>query len=83
MRAEVVSVHPDLPALAVRSPRVAGAPPRAGGELLLISVAPAAVGKLVESVGASVGAYAFVVELSFLNGREKLGGREIRSLITY
>jgi adenine phosphoribosyltransferase len=43
----------------------------------------AAVGNLVESVGARVAAFAFVVELSFLNGREKLGGRETRSLIVY
>jgi adenine phosphoribosyltransferase len=43
----------------------------------------AAVGKLVESVGASVAAFAFMVELSFLQGREKLGGREVRSLIVY
>jgi adenine phosphoribosyltransferase len=42
-----------------------------------------AVGKLVESMGATVAAFAFVVELSFLNGREKLGGREVRSLIVY
>jgi adenine phosphoribosyltransferase len=43
----------------------------------------AAVGNLVESVGAKVGAFAFMVELSFLSGREKLGGRETRSLIVY
>jgi adenine phosphoribosyltransferase len=43
----------------------------------------AAAGNLVESLGASVAAYAFVVELAFLNGREKLGGRAVRSLIAY
>ena len=43
----------------------------------------AAAGMLVESVGAAVTAFAFAVELSFLNGREKLGGREARSLIVY
>ena len=43
----------------------------------------AAVGGLVESVGATVAAYAFVVELSFLKGRERLGGRPVRSLIMY
>jgi adenine phosphoribosyltransferase len=43
----------------------------------------AAAGKLVESVGASVAAYGFLVELGFLHGREKLGGREARSLIVY
>jgi adenine phosphoribosyltransferase len=43
----------------------------------------AAVGELVESVGGVVAAYAFVVELTFLKGRERLGGRETRSLIIY
>jgi adenine phosphoribosyltransferase len=43
----------------------------------------AAVGTLVESVGASVAAFGFFVELSFLKGGERLGGREIRSLIVY
>jgi len=43
----------------------------------------AAVGGLVETVGGTVAAYAFLVELTFLNGREKLGGREARSLIIY
>jgi adenine phosphoribosyltransferase len=43
----------------------------------------AAVGELVESVGGRVAAYAFLVELSFLKGRDKLGAREARSLIVY
>jgi len=43
----------------------------------------AAVGGLVETVGGVVSAYAFLVELSFLSGRERLGGRETRSLILY
>lgn len=42
-----------------------------------------AVGDLVDQLGATVSAYAFLVELSFLNGREKLPGREILSLIRY
>jgi len=42
-----------------------------------------AVGELVESVGATVAGFAFLLELSFLNGREKLGGRGVRSLIVY
>jgi adenine phosphoribosyltransferase len=42
-----------------------------------------AVGELVDRLGAKVVAYAFLVELSFLNGREKLAGREVRSLIRY
>jgi adenine phosphoribosyltransferase len=43
----------------------------------------AAVGNLVESVGGTVAAYGFMVELAFLAGRERLGGRPVRSLIVY
>src|SRR5262249_6034589 len=42
-----------------------------------------AVGELAEALGARVSAFAFLVELSFLNGREKLGQHEVRSLIRY
>ena len=42
-----------------------------------------AVGELVASLGATVAAYAFLVELGFLGGREKLAGSEVRSLIRY
>ncbi len=42
-----------------------------------------AVGDLVDRLGARVAAYAFLVELTFLNGREKLPGREVLSLIRY
>jgi adenine phosphoribosyltransferase len=39
--------------------------------------------KLVESAGAEVAGCAFVVELGFLGGRERLEGREVHSLILY
>jgi len=39
------------------------------------------VGDLVDRLGANVSAYAFLVELTFLKGREKLPGREVLSLI--
>jgi len=42
-----------------------------------------AAGELVDRLGAKVVAFAFLVELTFLNGREKLAGREILSLIRY
>ncbi len=42
-----------------------------------------AVGDLVDRLGARVAAYAFLVELTFLNGRDKLPGREVLSLIRY
>jgi adenine phosphoribosyltransferase len=38
---------------------------------------------LVEQLGAEVVGVAFVVELSFLNGRDKLYGQDIHSLIQY
>ena len=42
-----------------------------------------AVGDLCEAFGASVSAFAFLVELGFLNGRSRLAGRDVRSLIQY
>lgn len=38
---------------------------------------------LIESVGAKVAGLLFVVELDFLNGRSKLNGYDVRSLIQY
>lgn len=43
----------------------------------------AATAKLVEMLGGKVAALAFLIELDFLNGREKLPGREIVSLLHY
>lgn len=42
-----------------------------------------AVGELVERLGASVSAFAFLVELTFLRGREKLAKYDVLSLIKY
>lgn len=39
--------------------------------------------ELMERVGAQVVGLTFLAELSFLNGREKLGGRKFTSLLTY
>ena len=39
--------------------------------------------KLVELLGGYVSALAFVVELTFLNGRDRLRGRDIISLVNY
>jgi len=39
--------------------------------------------ELVEKIGAKVAALGFVIELGFLNGREKLPGREVVSLVTF
>lgn len=43
----------------------------------------AAVAGLVERLGGTVAGLAFVIELDFLNGRQKLGNRPIQSLIHY
>jgi hypothetical protein len=37
----------------------------------------------VETLGGRVAGFVFLVELSFLAGREKLAGREVRSLLVY
>jgi adenine phosphoribosyltransferase len=42
-----------------------------------------AIGGLVEQLGGEVVGVNFVIELSFLNGREKLGSYDFFSLITY
>jgi adenine phosphoribosyltransferase len=42
-----------------------------------------AAAELVEGLGAGVAALAFLVELTFLNGRERLPGHDVRSLIRY
>jgi adenine phosphoribosyltransferase len=43
----------------------------------------AAAAKLVEKLGGKVAGLGFVIELDFLNGRTKLPGRDVYSLITY
>jgi adenine phosphoribosyltransferase len=43
----------------------------------------AAAAKLVEKVGGKVVGLGFVIELDFLNGRTKLPGRDVYSLINY
>lgn len=42
-----------------------------------------AVADLTEALGASVSGFAFLVELGFLKGRERLPGREVRSLVRF
>ncbi len=42
-----------------------------------------ATAKLVELLGASVSSFAFLIELSFLNGRERLRGYDALSLVRY
>lgn len=39
--------------------------------------------KLVEQLGAKIAQISFIIELSFLNGREKFKKYEVKSLVTY
>jgi adenine phosphoribosyltransferase len=52
-------------------------------DLLATGGTACAMCELVEKAGAEVVGCAFAVELAFLNGREKLAPREVRSLIVY
>jgi adenine phosphoribosyltransferase len=52
-------------------------------DLLATGGTAAASCELIERVGAKVVAVGFVVELAFLEGRKKLEGRNVLSLVTY
>jgi len=52
-------------------------------DLLATGGTAAAAVRLVEKLGGKVSAVAFVIELEFLKGRERLKGHEIVSLIKY
>lgn len=52
-------------------------------DLLATGGTAAAVARLVENLGGRVAGLGFVVELDFLNGRQKLAGYEVFSLLHY
>jgi adenine phosphoribosyltransferase len=52
-------------------------------DLLATGGTAAAAAKLVELVGGEVQEFLFLIELGFLNGREKLHGYPVTALITY
>ncbi|HKQ40503.1 MAG TPA: adenine phosphoribosyltransferase [Verrucomicrobiae bacterium] len=52
-------------------------------DLLATGGTAAAAAQLVQKVGAKIEAIRFVIELSFLNGRDKLKGLNVESLIVY
>jgi adenine phosphoribosyltransferase len=52
-------------------------------DLLATGGTAAAAVELVERCGGEVAACAFVIELGFLNGRRRLDGREVFSLLSY
>ncbi len=52
-------------------------------DLLATGGTAAAAGKLIERQGGRVAGFAFVIELSFLPGREKLKGYPVSALVDY
>jgi len=52
-------------------------------DLLATGGTAAALCDLVENAGGVVAGCAFVIELSFLGGRERLGGHDVHSLVAY
>jgi adenine phosphoribosyltransferase len=52
-------------------------------DLIATGGTAAAVCDLAEQAGAEVAGCAFVIELAFLNGRARLAGRDVRSLVVY
>jgi adenine phosphoribosyltransferase len=52
-------------------------------DLLATGGTAAALCGLVERVGGVVAGCAFVIELAFLHGRERLGGYDVHSLVVY
>jgi adenine phosphoribosyltransferase len=52
-------------------------------DLLATGGTAAATGRLLERLGARVEAYAFLVELTALRGRELLGDAEVVSFVAY
>ena len=52
-------------------------------DLLATGGTAAATGRLLERLGASVDAFAFLVELTALNGREKLAGHDVVTFLSY
>lgn len=52
-------------------------------DLLATGGTARALADLVEGRGAQVAGFAFLVELAFLRGRERLGAREVHSLVVY
>lgn len=52
-------------------------------DLLATGGTAAATASLVEQIGGTIAGISFLIELDFLNGREKLAGRNVHSVLHY
>jgi adenine phosphoribosyltransferase len=52
-------------------------------DLLATGGTAGAAAELVKQCGGTIAAFAFIVELAFLEGRRRIGGHEVRSLVRY
>jgi adenine phosphoribosyltransferase len=52
-------------------------------DLLATGGTAAAALKLIDRIGGEVIAVSFLIELAFLNGRERLGGAPVKAILTY
>jgi len=52
-------------------------------DLLATGGTAGAAAELVKQCGGTISAFAFIVELAFLEGRKRIGGHEVRSLVRY
>ncbi len=52
-------------------------------DLLATGGTAAALCELVETLGGTVAGCSFLIELAFLKGRERLGGREVHALLEF
>ena len=80
---ETYSLEYGTDALEMHEDAVAGLRCLVLDDLLATGGTAAATARLVERQGGTVAGFAFVIELGFLHGREKLGTREVLSLIHY
>ena len=73
-----------MDALEVHSDAIAdGARVLVHDDLLATGGTAGALCDLVEQAGGVVAGCAFVIELAFLNGRERLQGHDVRSLVVF
>jgi adenine phosphoribosyltransferase len=84
VRSEEYELEYGIDALEMHSDAVSGgARVLVHDDLLATGGTAAGMCRLIEQAGGEVVGCAFLVELEFLRGRERLEGRDIRSLVTY